>query len=109
MIAYSSYKGRPMEQEQRDKYAWYLPMTFGPHFLGALGQGRSRVDIHFLEPVLVTEFSSRKACADHCETEIRRGLLEILKLDQEECPERYRPYSRRWKRHTGSAAGAAVN
>ena len=77
-VAYTAYDGEPMTQAERDYYAWYLPMTFLPHFLNALGLRRAEVELVFHEPVRVADFESRKACAAHCEHVVRDGLQRAL-------------------------------
>jgi 1-acyl-sn-glycerol-3-phosphate acyltransferase len=79
-VAYSHYRGVPMTQAERDRYAWYLPMTFGPHFLSGLGLGRARVQIIFHDPVKLSAFADRKICAEFCETSVRSGLESALGL-----------------------------
>ena len=73
-IAYTHYDGVPMRQSERDRYAWYLPMTFAPHFLAALGLRPALVQVHCHPPVHLGDFESRKACAKHCEEQVRAGL-----------------------------------
>jgi len=88
---------QPMTQHQRDRYAWYLPMTFGPHFLAALGLQQARVQVVFHTPVTLAAFDSRKTCAAHCEREVRAGLLDALNTSEESCPSAYQQISRRWQ------------
>lgn len=96
-IAYTHYDGAPMTPSQRDRYAWYLPMAFGPHFLAALGLRTARAAITFHPPVRLADFASRKACAQHCEDQVRAGLLSTLEQPSETCPVGYQPLSRRWR------------
>lgn len=96
-IAYTHYAGNRMTVAERNCYAWYLPMEFGKHFLSALGLKKARAVVTFLPPVRVADFSSRKACAEHCEEAVRRSLLKSLDTEQEYYPASYRPYSVRWK------------
>ncbi len=76
--AYCDYDGQPMSQAERDYYAWYLPMTFLPHFANAMGLRRAGVKLVFHEPVLMSDFETRKACAQHCENVVRAGLETAL-------------------------------
>jgi len=96
-VAYTHYAGHPMTQHQRDRYAWYLPMTFGPHFLAALGLQQARTQVVFHTPVTLAAFESRKDCAAHCEREVRAGLLDALNVTEETCPPAYQQISRRWQ------------
>lgn len=77
-VAYVKYEQQMMTQAERDAYAWYLPMTFLPHFLNGLGLGKSTAKIIFHKPVMITDFESRKACAEYCEEQVRRGLMRAL-------------------------------
>ena len=97
-IAYTHYASKPMTQIQRDRYAWYLPMKFAPHFLAALGLSSARARVQFHPPVTLNDFPSRKACAAACEAKVRSGLLEALGQTTETCPAGYRALSRRWQR-----------
>ena len=86
-VAYVDYEGQPMSERDRDFYAWYLPdpkqvppqpnRPFAAHFWEGLGLGRSRVCVHFHEPVLV-EKGGRKAAAKVCEEKVRDGLYSLL-------------------------------
>ena len=96
-VAYTHYAGNPMTQDQRDRYAWYLPMSFGPHFLAALGLPQARAQLVFHPPVTLATFESRKACAAHCEQQVRAGLLDALDATKETCPPAYYEFSRRWR------------
>ena len=77
-VAYTHYDDVPMTQAERDRYAWYLPMTFMPHFFYGLGLGRCTAKLIFHEPVRETDFESRKAWAAHCEGAVRDGLDRAL-------------------------------
>ena len=96
-IAYTHYANEPMTQTQRDRYAWYLPMKFAPHFLAALGLSSARTSVEFHPPVALNDFPSRKACAAACETRVRSGLLKALGETAETCPVGYQTLSRRWQ------------
>ncbi len=82
-VAYTHYKNQRMDQEARDYYAWYNPRKILPHFLSALGIGRGRAKLTFHEPVKFSDFETRKACSNYCETVIRQGLLDSLDLKEE--------------------------
>lgn len=77
-VAYTHYKDVAMTQAERDRYAWYLPMTIMPHFFYGLGLGRCTAKVVFHEPVREADFESRKAWAAHCEAAVRGGLDEAL-------------------------------
>ena len=77
-IAYTHYDGAPMAPADRDFYAWYLPMTFLPHFLYGMGLKRADVDVRFGAPVEGSEAPDRKALASRLEAAVRTGLVESL-------------------------------
>ena len=72
-----------MDRKSRDYYAWYKPRKILPHFLNGLGLGRAQVRLICHETVKFDSFDSRKACSKHCETVIRRGLLNALDMEHE--------------------------
>ena len=88
-IAYTHYRGERMNQNQRDYYAWYIPMPFLSHFANGLGLGKSQARLVFHPPVSLSDFESRKACALHCEQAVRKGLLEAIDESSEIRPEKY--------------------
>lgn len=77
-IAYTRYQDKAMSRQVRDQYAWYAKMPFASHFFNVLGMGRSEVEIVFHPPVTLDEFTSRKACAQHCYEQVSLGLLTSL-------------------------------
>ena len=88
-VAYTHYDGHRMDQDERDYYAWYIPMPFLSHFLDGLGLRRARAKVIFHEPVRVADFESRKACARHCEEAVRSGLLDAIGEEKEIRLEKY--------------------
>ena len=77
-IAYSHYKNQAMNQFVRDHYAWYGSMPFASHFFGALGMGKSDVQIILHPSVALKDFETRKECAHHCWQQVSNGLHESL-------------------------------
>lgn len=66
-VIYRAPKGEPDRY-----YGWWGDMEFGPHLLKTLAARRQgAVEIHYLDPVRVTDFPNRKALAAHLETAIR--------------------------------------
>lgn len=60
-------------------YGWWGDMAFGPHLLQTLGARRQgRVEVRFLPPVRVADFSDRKALAAHVEAAVRRAHEDAL-------------------------------
>ena len=88
-IAYTHYNDDRMEQQQRDYYAWYIPMPFLSHFLNGMGLGPVQARLIFHEPVTLNQFESRKLCAKHCEEQVRAGLLAAINETNEIYPENY--------------------
>jgi 1-acyl-sn-glycerol-3-phosphate acyltransferase len=65
----------PPEAEDARFYGWWGDMSFGPHLLKVLAQGRQgSVDIMFHEPLDVADFGSRKELALRAEQAVRAGL-----------------------------------
>jgi 1-acyl-sn-glycerol-3-phosphate acyltransferase len=77
-LAYTDYKNTAMTRDIRDQYAWYATMPFASHFFNVLGMGRATVVITFHKPVMLSEFESRKACAQYCHTQVAAGLEKAL-------------------------------
>lgn len=77
-VAYSRLDGRPMGRSLRPYFAWYGDMTLVGHLWTCLGFARLGVDIVYHEPVVLSDFESRKALASHCREEIARGLSDAL-------------------------------
>ncbi len=82
-ISYTRCAGKPMSAEHRDNFAWYDEMAFFKHFIRALGNPRSVAEVHYSTPVRVSDFASRKDCAQHCWEESSRLLRESLQQGQE--------------------------
>ncbi|PPB81336.1 1-acyl-sn-glycerol-3-phosphate acyltransferase [Albidovulum inexpectatum] len=60
-------------------YGWWGDMDFAPHLVRVLGQLRQgRVEVVFHAPVAVSDFSSRKELARHCEQVVRAELARAL-------------------------------
>lgn len=77
-IVYTHYEGKGMQQSRRDDFAWYADMSFGSHFLKMLSLGRVQAVIEFHSPVKLSDFESRKHCADYSENLIRDSLNREL-------------------------------
>ncbi|MEM1435281.1 MAG: lysophospholipid acyltransferase family protein [Pseudomonadota bacterium] len=75
-IAYRRYEGQPMLPADRDFYAWYLPMTFVPHFLNVMGLGVAEVTVRF-HPLVEGE-SDRKLLAQRCYASVAGALSELV-------------------------------
>ena len=86
-VAYIGPDGEPMSQDERDRYAWYLPnpkehpttpnRPFASHFFSGMGLGRCTVRVLFHEPITMKP-GNRKECALYCESSVRSGLSQLL-------------------------------
>jgi 1-acyl-sn-glycerol-3-phosphate acyltransferase len=79
-LAYTHYKDQAMDRRLRDYYAWYGDMSFAPHFFSAIGMACAQVSIIFHPPVKLSDFDTRKHCAQHCWQVVAKGL--DVKLNQ---------------------------
>lgn len=77
-IIHSKTKGQVPDLRQRSYYAWYDDMTFADHFLKALGAPPVTIALHFAAPVLLSMFEDRKACAQHCRSEVVAYLRAVV-------------------------------
>ena len=85
-VAYVGREGKPMTQDERDRYAWYLPnpkehpktpnQPFVAHFFAGLRQDPCTVKVLFHETVTL-EAGDRKECALRCEALVRDGLVSL--------------------------------
>ena len=65
-IKYKEIDGKPFSKENRDKVCWYGDMHFANHLAEALKLKSVKVEIEFMDPIKVTEESSRHDLADKC-------------------------------------------
>lgn len=66
-LVFRAPKGQPARF-----YGWWGEMEFGPHLLKTLAAPRQgAVEVHYLSPVRVADFTSRKELAAHLEAAIR--------------------------------------
>lgn len=77
-IAYTHYDQKPIQQCERDAFAWYGEMPFASHFFKALGMKQCRVVVEFHEVVSLEDFDCRKRCAEYCQRQVAEGLERIL-------------------------------
>jgi len=77
-IAYTRPRGLPMERRMRPYFAWYGDMTLVSHLWTCLGLGGAGVDVIFHQPARLSQFASRKELAQHCNTQVARGLSDAL-------------------------------
>lgn len=77
-VSYTHCRGKPMNADYRNYFAWYDDMPFGAHFISALGAPRARAEVRYADAVRLSDFDSRKDCALHCWRESSRMLEESL-------------------------------
>jgi 1-acyl-sn-glycerol-3-phosphate acyltransferase len=85
-LAYTWVDGVPIGRAWRPIYAWYGDMELAPHLFRLLGFGAVTVDVIFHEPVLLSDFGSRKALSDHCQAVVARGVEKALTGRLDELP-----------------------
>ena len=73
-VVYAQHNDSGMDQDVRDHFAWYADFPFGSHFFKMLSKGSITAVITFNEPVLFSDFSSRKDCANACEQVMRTSF-----------------------------------
>ncbi|MGI9286645.1 MAG: lysophospholipid acyltransferase family protein [Pseudomonadales bacterium] len=73
-VAYTHYDGKVMDAEERDCFAWYATMPFVSHLVNVLGLKPVQVELIFHAPVELTDFASRKDCAQFCQQAVTAGL-----------------------------------
>lgn len=80
-ISYTHYQGKAMDRSIRDHYAWYDGAPFFSHFWRMLGMGKARVKVIFHDPVLLSDFHTRKDCSHYCWHKVSIGLNEALEAE----------------------------
>jgi 1-acyl-sn-glycerol-3-phosphate acyltransferase len=77
-VAYTRVHGIPMGRENRPFFAWYGDMELVPHLWEALKTGPMDVVVEFHPVTTLDIVRGRKNLAAHCETAVRRGVLNAL-------------------------------
>lgn len=77
-ISYDRYQGEPLNDQIRDRFAWYARMPFASHFFAVLGLGQCEINLFYHPVVRLTDFESRKACAQFCAEQINAQLQAFL-------------------------------
>ncbi len=77
-VAYAKLDGLPMGRYLRPYFAWYGDMDLFSHIWSAFGIGRVSVVVEFHKPVTFAQFGSRKAMAEYCQAQVRRGVTQAL-------------------------------
>jgi 1-acyl-sn-glycerol-3-phosphate acyltransferase len=77
-IAYTKLDGLPLGRHLRPLCAWYGDMDLAPHLWQLAGLGQLTVVVRFHPPVTLAEFGSRKALANHCQSQVARGVAAAL-------------------------------
>lgn len=74
-VAYTKLDGMPLGRGWRSHYSWYGDMDLASHLWMALGIGRVTATVIFHPPVTLEQWGSRKALAEHCEKQVRDGVI----------------------------------
>jgi len=77
-VAYTRLDGLPIGRMLRPFFAWYGEMDLAPHMWRLIGLGTIEAVVEFHSPVMVGDFASRKALADHCYRQITQGVGRSL-------------------------------
>ena len=77
-VAYTRLDGLPIGRRLRPFFAYYGDMSLGPHLWRLLGLGKIEAVVEFHLPVMVADFTSRKALADFCHQCASRGVARSL-------------------------------
>jgi lyso-ornithine lipid O-acyltransferase len=78
VVAYTGIYGLPMARRQRPKFAWFGDMDLMPHLFELMQVGPCEVDVRFLKPVQMSDFTSRKDLTNYCYEEISQTLSALL-------------------------------
>lgn len=77
-IAYVKLDGIPVGRNHRPNFAWYGDMEMASHLWNVCGLGQTTIAIEFHKPVTISQFSSRKEMAIHCQEEIADGVSRAI-------------------------------
>jgi 1-acyl-sn-glycerol-3-phosphate acyltransferase len=77
-ISYTRLDGIPIGRHLRPFFAWYGDMDMFSHLWALVGMGRIEVVVEFHEPVTIRQFSSRKALAAYCQSQVAAGVAAAL-------------------------------
>jgi 1-acyl-sn-glycerol-3-phosphate acyltransferase len=83
VLKYTEIDGEPFNHKNRDRVCWYGDMSFLPHFLGLMNLRKVRAELHFLEPIKVTEELTRHDLADQAHHAIKAVYGNPLGIVQE--------------------------
>jgi len=74
-IVYPRYAdGRPLDRGHQSLYAWHGDHELFPHLISVFGLKGAIVDVIFHPPVKAADFAHRKDLAQHCHTQVARGV-----------------------------------
>ncbi|EIJ43382.1 1-acyl-sn-glycerol-3-phosphate acyltransferase [Beggiatoa alba B18LD] len=77
-VAYTHCNGIEMNQALRDYYAWYDDTPLTTHFFRVAGLRSATIQIIIHPAIKGSDFASRKALAEHCQTQVATGLAQVL-------------------------------
>ena len=83
VLKYKAIDGKPfVPGENGDRVAWHSDMTFFGHFLGLVKTKSVEVEVKFLNPIKISEFSDKTPLAEHCYNIIRSEYVGQLSESQ---------------------------
>lgn len=77
-VAYTKQFGLPLGRRGRPYIAWYGDMDMADHMWSLLQRGPINVRVKVGEPVLLSDFESRKELAKKSELQVREDVLALL-------------------------------
>jgi len=69
---------QPLNNTERDYFAWYGDMTLAPHLWDVFCLGGVEVDVIFHAPALAADFKDRKALAQWAQNRTSNGLSNLV-------------------------------
>lgn len=81
-----TYDAQPLNDQQRDQFAWYGDMTLAPHLWDVFCLPGGQVDVIFHAPARACDFANRKDLAHWAQTRTATGLANLIS-PQTECIE----------------------
>ncbi|MDO9384021.1 MAG: lysophospholipid acyltransferase family protein [Hyphomicrobiaceae bacterium] len=78
-VVYTKLHGVPLGIADRPHVGWYGDMEMKAHAWALLQAGPLDVAICIGPPIPLADFADRKALARHCETEVRRNVVRMLR------------------------------
>lgn len=90
-IIYRAIGRLPIDRTQWPQIAWYGDMEFVPHFWDFLKLNSLDVEIDFLPPVSISQFTDRKSLAEYCRQAIQKTIEAARKENLSPAQKRLMP------------------